>query len=48
MNRLIDRLRLAFAWLNAPTASHPVEPDMAARDWADLPPHHPRAEGTPC
>ena len=48
MSRLNELLRLVFAWLNAPAASSPMEPEMSARDWADLPPHHPRADGTPC
>jgi len=48
MSRLIDLLRLALAWLNAPASAAPMEPDLSPRDWADLPPHHPRADGTPC
>jgi len=48
MTRLIELLRLALAWLNAPVAVLAVEPDPTPRDWADMPPHHPRADGTPC
>ena len=48
MIRLIELLRLAFAWLNAPVAAANLEPDLTPRDWADLPPHHPKAECTPC
>lgn len=48
MSRLNEFLRLVIAWLNAPAAPSPMEPTLAARDWADLPPHHPQADCTPC
>jgi hypothetical protein len=48
MSRLIDLLRLALAWLNAPGPSAEMEPEWVVKDWADLPPHHPKADCTPC
>lgn len=48
MSRLSDLLRLVLAWLNAPTATSFTEPEWSARDWADLPPHHPRGDRAPC
>ena len=48
MSRLNELLRLVLAWLNAPAAASSMEPEMSARDWADLPPHHPKPDGTPC
>lgn len=48
MSRLNDLLRLVIAWLNAPAVPALVEPEMSSKDWADLPPHHPKADCTPC
>lgn len=48
MSRLRALFRRVFVWLNAPSQPVSREPDLPARDWADLPPHHPKAEGTPC
>jgi hypothetical protein len=48
MSRLSDLLRFVIAWLNTPATPSPMEPDRSPRDWADLPPHHPKADCTPC
>ncbi|MBN9334561.1 hypothetical protein [Devosia sp.] len=48
MSRLSDLLRRVLAWLNSPATPAMMEPEMTSRDWADLPPHHPRADCTPC
>lgn len=48
MSRLTELLRLVLAWLNAPTAPQALEPEMTARDWADLPTHHPLCDCAPC
>lgn len=48
MSRLNALLRLVLAWLTAPTIPAETEPEMSRSDWADLPPHHPRADCTPC
>lgn len=36
-----------LAWLGRPVPTPPKTPDpeaLSLRDWADLPPHHPRCE----
>ncbi len=48
MSHLTALLRRVFAWLNTPAAAPQMEPKLEARDWADLPPHHPKTEGAPC
>lgn len=48
MSRLSELLRLVLAWLNTSAIPVPMEAEMSARDWADLPPHHPKADCTPC
>lgn len=47
MSRLGTLLRRVLAWLNTPTAPASAEPLPGARDWADLPPHHPLCDCAP-
>jgi hypothetical protein len=48
MDKILNRVRYLLARLFEPAA--PARPvcDMAPRDWADLPTHHPRRESDGC
>lgn len=44
MNRIFTGLKLWVAVLLAPSASPDPLDGLSAREWADLPVHHPRRE----